>query len=59
MTSKSKEPTRTGKRIKTALAFDNTPSRENAPAGGCKQINFCPRAIASSNAKPQAIGEVP
>ena len=37
MNSNSKEPVRTGNKIKRGEAFDKTPSRATAPAGGCKQ----------------------
>ena len=37
MNSNSKEPVRTGNKIKRGEAFDKTPSRANAPAGRCKQ----------------------
>ena len=59
MNSNSKEPVRTGNKIKTGEAFDKTPSRATAPAGGCKQRNFCPREIAEATAKPPIKGEVP
>ena len=36
MNSNSKEPVRTGNKIKRGEAFDKPPSRATAPAGGCK-----------------------
>ncbi len=57
--SKSKEPVSTGSKIKAGEALNNTPSKATAPAGGCKQRNLCPRAIADATARPLTSGEVP
>ncbi len=59
MESKSKEPVKTGNKIKSGEAFDITPSRATAPAGGCKQRNLCPREIVDATARPLTSGEVP
>ena len=47
------EPSNTGDKIKFRFAFEITPRRATAPAGGWRQRNNCPKAIAIATAIPQ------
>ena len=48
-----KEPINTGEKIKFKFALEITPRRATAPAGGWRQRNNCPKAIAIATAIPQ------
>ena len=48
-----KEPINTGDKIKFKFALEKTPTRATAPAGGWRQRNNCPKAIAIATAIPQ------
>ena len=47
-----KELINTGDKIKFKFALEITPIRATAPAGGCRQRNNCPKAIAIATAIP-------
>ena len=51
--SKTKEPSNTGDRTKFKFAFEITPRRATAPAGGWRQRNNCPKVMALATAIPQ------
>ena len=48
-----KEPINIGNKIKLKFALEITPRRATAPAGGWRQRNNCPKAIANATAIPQ------
>ena len=52
--NKIKEPINTGDKIKFSFALEITPRRATATAGGWRQRNNCPKAIAIATAIPQA-----
>ena len=51
--TKTVEPSNTGDKIKFRFALEKTPTRATAPAGGWRQRNNCPKAIAIATAIPQ------